>query len=112
MNDEPWPGTAIDALFTANTLHIMSWQEVDVLFTRLADYLALHAPVCIYGPFNYNGNYTSACNADFDRWLKNRNPLAAFGTLKPLAVGWIWLRMPLCLPITVCWSLQSAVEYF
>jgi hypothetical protein len=32
--------------------------------------------VCIYGPFNYNGAFTSDSNAQFDQWLKSRNPLS------------------------------------
>ena len=75
INDPVWPCDSIDALFTANTLHIMSWREVKTLFARLQDLLTTGAPVCIYGPFNYHGSYTSNSNAIFDRSLKARNPL-------------------------------------
>ena len=27
----------------------------------------------VYGPFNYNGAYTSDSNAQFDRWLAQRD---------------------------------------
>jgi hypothetical protein len=54
----------------------MSWLDVTVFFARLADYLNPAAPVCIYGPFNYYGQYTSVSNADFDGLLKSRNPLS------------------------------------
>ncbi|MFA5983564.1 MAG: DUF938 domain-containing protein [Methylococcaceae bacterium] len=74
--DPVWPCQHIEALFTANTLHIMSWQHVEVLFARLAAYLTINAPVCLYGPFNYQGRYTSDSNANFDQWLKNRDPLS------------------------------------
>jgi cyclopropane fatty-acyl-phospholipid synthase-like methyltransferase len=74
--DHNWPCDKIDALFTANTLHIMSWQNVTILFERLQNYLSPSASVCIYGPFNYDGNYTSDSNANFDQWLKNRDPLS------------------------------------
>jgi len=76
VTDASWPINAIDALFTANTLHIMSWNEVQVLFKRLAENLNPGAPVCIYGPFNYNGTYTSDSNARFDEWLKSRDSLS------------------------------------
>lgn len=69
-----WPCERIDAVFTANTLHIMSGEEVRLLFERLAVYLAADATVCIYGPFNYAGAYTSESNAGFDLWLKERDP--------------------------------------
>jgi hypothetical protein len=74
--DSNWPCDGIDALFTANTLHIMSWQNVEILFDRLNTYLAARAKVCIYGPFNYNSAYTSDSNARFDDWLRSRDPLS------------------------------------
>ncbi len=86
--DERWPCQKIDALFTANTLHIMSWQEVECFFSGLANYLTEHAFVCIYGPFNYNGHYTSASNQLFDRSLKLRDPKSGirdFATIEKLA---------------------------
>lgn len=76
VTDAAWPCTRIEALFTANTLHIMSWRQVQVFFARLDQYLAPDAPVCIYGPFNYQGRYTSDSNARFDQWLKSRDPLS------------------------------------
>jgi cyclopropane fatty-acyl-phospholipid synthase-like methyltransferase len=76
VSDTIWPCRSIDALFTANTLHIMSWDEVQTFFERLTQYLKASAPVCIYGPFNYDGTYTSDSNARFDEWLKIRNPLS------------------------------------
>ena len=30
--------------------------------------------MCLYGPYNYGGNFTSEGNARFDVWLKERNP--------------------------------------
>jgi hypothetical protein len=74
VTDSQWPVERIAALFTANTLHIMSGEEVRLLFERLSIYLAADAKVCIYGPFNYAGAYTSESNASFDLWLKERDP--------------------------------------
>lgn len=74
--DPVWPCQSIEALFTANTLHIMSWATVRILFERLSERLAPEAVVCIYGPFNYCGNFTSDSNARFDLWLKSRDPLS------------------------------------
>jgi hypothetical protein len=71
-----WPCNGMDAVFSANTLHIMSWQNVQSLFQGLNTYLNASALTCIYGPFNYNGSYTSESNARFDQWLKNRDPLS------------------------------------
>jgi cyclopropane fatty-acyl-phospholipid synthase-like methyltransferase len=74
VTDKEWPCQSIDAVFTANTLHIMHWPEVECFFSRLANYLSEKATVCIYGPFNYNGQYTSDSNQQFDRWLTDRDP--------------------------------------
>ncbi|MEO5831100.1 MAG: DUF938 domain-containing protein [Rhodanobacter sp.] len=67
-----WPSGPFDAVFSANTLHIMSWSEVQQLFARLPTILASDAIVAIYGPFNYHGRYNSESNAAFDQWLKGR----------------------------------------
>lgn len=67
-----WPDGPFDAVFSANTLHIMSWSEVQQLFARLPTILASDAIVAIYGPFNYHGRYSSESNAAFDQWLQDR----------------------------------------
>lgn len=67
-----WPAHRYDALFSANTLHIMAWDEVQQLFGRLADVTTVDAKLAIYGPFNYGGRYTSDSNAAFDAWLQAR----------------------------------------
>lgn len=74
VNNETWPCQSIQALFTANTLHIMSLLEVKCLIEKLERYLEAQAKVCIYGPFNYQGKYTSPSNEQFDGWLKSRDP--------------------------------------
>lgn len=74
VTDPVWPVSSIEALFTANTLHIMSWQSVRVFFHRMRQFLELGASLCIYGPLNYCGEYTSDSNARFDQWLKSRDP--------------------------------------
>jgi SAM-dependent methyltransferase len=62
-----------DAVFSANTLHIMGWPEVQALFASLPAVLADDAVVAIYGPFNRDGNFSSDSNRDFDGWLKARD---------------------------------------
>lgn len=63
----------IDAIFSANTLHIISWQLVQNFFDFVKSQLAHNGVLCIYGPFNYQGRYTSESNANFDLWLKARD---------------------------------------
>lgn len=68
------PAQRFDGIFTANTLHIMSWSLVKRLFSRLDEFAAQEATLCIYGPFNYQGQFTSASNQAFDASLKSRDP--------------------------------------
>jgi cyclopropane fatty-acyl-phospholipid synthase-like methyltransferase len=68
-----WPAGPFDAAFTANTLHIMSPEEVEALFAALPAVLTDDAVLAVYGPFNYGGRFTSASNEAFDAWLKHRS---------------------------------------
>ena len=70
----PWPAERYDAVFTANTLHIMSWSSVQALFAALPSVMADGAVFCAYGPFNRDGRFSSDSNRDFDAWLKARDP--------------------------------------
>ena len=69
-----WPEMQYHAIFSANTLHIMSWPEVESLFGALGRIATPDAKLAIYGPFNYGGAYTSASNAAFDESLRARAP--------------------------------------
>src|SRR5687768_3956363 len=69
-----WPRMDVDAIFSANTLHIMSWLEVQRLFDQLNFLAAIDLKVAVYGPFNYGGHFTSESNAAFDASLKTRDP--------------------------------------
>jgi len=69
-----WPSERYDALFSANTLHIMRWPEVEQLFAHIARIATPDAKLAIYGPFNVDGKFTSASNAAFDESLKARAP--------------------------------------
>ena len=80
----PWPNTQFDALFTANTLHIMSWEEVEVLFAALPGVMAPDALFVAYGPFNYDGSFTSPSNAAFDATLKRRSPVSGIRDFEAL----------------------------
>lgn len=65
-----WPDQRFDAVFTANTCHIMSWSEVEAMFVGIGKVLEQGGVLCIYGPFNYQGAFTSASNAQFDAALR------------------------------------------
>ena len=70
--DHEWPEMEADAVFSANTSHIMSWPQVERMFAGIGKL----APVvlALYGPFNYNGRHTSESNARFDAMLRARDP--------------------------------------
>ncbi|MFZ6873822.1 DUF938 domain-containing protein [Undibacterium sp. Di27W] len=68
----PWPQTQFDAVYTANTCHIMAWEEVVLMFAGVATLLKAGGLFLIYGPFNYAGKFTSASNQHFDASLKQQ----------------------------------------
>jgi cyclopropane fatty-acyl-phospholipid synthase-like methyltransferase len=69
-----WPTGPYDAVFSANTCHIMAWHEVQGMFAGIGRILRAGGVLCIYGPFNYRGKFTSASNAQFDASLKAQAP--------------------------------------
>jgi cyclopropane fatty-acyl-phospholipid synthase-like methyltransferase len=71
---EQWPPVAADAVYSANTLHIMSWPEVEAFFSGVRRVLPAGGVLVAYGPFRYAGNFTSESNAAFDRSLRERDP--------------------------------------
>ena len=72
--DGRWPDTRYDAVFSANTLHIMGWREVQRLFAMLPSVVGADATLVIYGPFNLGGRHTSESNAAFDASLRAKAP--------------------------------------
>lgn len=85
VNNEPWPlEQTFDAVFTANTVHIVSNDEVAAMFRGVASVLKNGGLFCMYGPFNYHGQFTSESNARFDQWLKQRDPESGIKDLSEL----------------------------
>ena len=69
-----WPQVTADAVYSANTLHIMSWPEVEAFFSGVGRTLSAGGVLVVYGPFRYAGRFTSDSNAAFDRSLRERDP--------------------------------------
>lgn len=84
VRDAHWPVGPYDAVFSANTAHIMSWVAVQQMFAGIGRVLAPGGVFALYGPFNYGGHYTSESNARFDVWLKQRDPLSAIRNFEDL----------------------------
>ena len=72
--DRPLPALAADAVFTANTCHIMSWPQVERMVSGAATLLPPGGLLAIYGPFHYGGKPTAESNARFDAMLRARDP--------------------------------------
>jgi len=71
--DKPFPKVDADAVFTANTCHIMSWPQVQRMFEGVGGMRSVET-FCLYGPFKYVGKHTSESNARFDAMLRGRDP--------------------------------------
>ena len=69
-----WPDGPFDAVFSANTAHIMGWPEVCAMFAGVGRVLAAGGRFLLYGPFSFDGVQTSLSNVDFDRMLRQRDP--------------------------------------
>ncbi|MEN9866412.1 MAG: hypothetical protein RL748_2002 [Pseudomonadota bacterium] len=83
-----WPTDPFDAAFTANTCHIMNWVEVEAMFDGVGNLLPANGVFAVYGPFNYDGKFTSDSNARFDASLREFAPhmgIRDMGDLQRLA---------------------------
>lgn len=80
IGDLPWPVSssdyedAYDGIFTANSLHIISWPLVEAFFEGVGETLKPGGTLCVYGAFKYNGAFTTPSNEAFDKSLKERDP--------------------------------------
>jgi len=74
VQDNVWPIDAADVFFSANTAHIMSWDEVKLFMLGVGKHLPKGGLLCLYGPFKYNGAFTSESNKAFDLHLKDVDP--------------------------------------
>lgn len=69
-----WPAGPFDAVFSANTAHIMPWSAVPSLLEGSARVLKPSGLLLLYGPFHDGGRHTSASNAAFDQHLRSLDP--------------------------------------
>ena len=68
-----WSLCQYNVVFTANTLHIMTAAEVDYFLSQVHLALRPQGKLLVYGPFNYQNDYTSVSNREFDVMLRERN---------------------------------------
>ena len=69
-----WPNESFDLLFTANSFHIMDDEAVKTCLKKSRSCIKLNGFLIVYGPFNYNKQYTSTSNERFDGMLKANDP--------------------------------------
>ncbi len=69
-----WPDKKYHAVFSANTAHIMSWDEVCCMIRGAGAVLMSGGSFCLYGPFNKNGEFNSESNRRFDAQLRIDTP--------------------------------------
>ena len=61
-------------VFCANMIHIAPWSACAALLAHARQWLAVGAPLVLYGPFKRAGEHTALSNAAFDADLRRRNP--------------------------------------
>lgn len=87
VGKDDFPQGNFDVVFTANTFHIMNWKECKTLMKMLGQNLQEGSQVLIYGPFNYQGKFTSQSNADFDASLKERDTLMGIRNIEDVTTN-------------------------
>lgn len=112
-----WSDDPVDYVYSANTVHIMSWAQVECLFEFLASAMKPAAIFVLYGPFSYNGKHVSESNIRFDQWLKARDPLSGVRDVEALeklaAVHHMQLLADVEMPInnrSLIWQKQNEIE--
>jgi cyclopropane fatty-acyl-phospholipid synthase-like methyltransferase len=79
------PSVEVDAVFSANTCHIMSWPQVERMFSGVGRLLPPGGVFALYGPFNYHGKHTSESNARFDAMLRRNDPASGLRDLEDIS---------------------------
>lgn len=87
---DAWSAGTYDAFFSSNLVHIAGWPAVEAMFRGIGRHRADDCVVAFYGPYNYAGRFTSESNAQFDAWLRHRDPASGirdFEAIDALARG-------------------------
>ena len=74
LAESEWPASQIDAVYSANVLHIVSTDLGETMMKGAARCLQAGGLFILYGPFRYQGTFTTPSNAEFDDWLRVRDP--------------------------------------
>ena len=114
VNQAHWPELEVDAVFCANTIHIIGWDSVKAMIAGAGRLLPDKGMLVLYGPFNYNNAYTSESNARFDMWLRQRDPdsgIRDFEDVDQLAkAADLYIQRDYAMPANnrlICWVKQQ-----
>jgi len=83
--EQGFASVEVDAVFSANTCHIMSWPQVERMFSGVGRLLPPGGVFALYGPFNYHGKHTSESNARFDAMLRRNDPASGLRDVEDLS---------------------------
>ena len=84
VNQDDWGVDRVDAIYTANTMHVFSWRNIARMFDGVGRTLAANGRLALYGPFSFDGEHTSESNGQFDRYLRSRDPLGGIRDFESL----------------------------
>ena len=103
VKDACWPVGKFDAIYTSNTLHIMSWEHVTAFFPGVGRHLCTGGVAVIYGPFMYHGQHTADSNRAFDLELRRKAPQMGIRDIAELEVlaqsAGLFLREDFVMPV-------------
>lgn len=74
-NDHPWPVDQADGILAINMVHISPWESCEGLMSGGGRVLGPDGMLLLYGPFIRNDVETAPSNLEFDRYLRQQNPL-------------------------------------
>lgn len=111
---QQWPDEKFDLIFTSNSLHIMGDADAEACIRGAAKCINPSGHFIAYGPFNYNGEFTSESNRRFEIWLKQNNPesgIKHFEVLNEIALqSGLILRDDVAMPANnriLVWQLET-----
>ncbi|WP_373235547.1 DUF938 domain-containing protein [Cohaesibacter celericrescens] len=71
---ETWPIEYADAMIAINMVHISPWAATQGLFKKAGNILPSGGTLVLYGPYRQEGRPFVDSNAEFDAYLRAKNP--------------------------------------
>lgn len=84
---DSWPIGPFDAVYAANVMHIVSVPLGEALLRGAASVLGEGGQLLLYGPYRFEGAFTTESNAEFDQWLKARDPASGVRDFEAVAAA-------------------------